>query len=217
MLRAAAIGGLAAFAAIVLLQHALAPELSPLRHTISEYANARAGALMVAGFLAWALSLAATAALVWPARTVLAVLILIAALGILATACWATQTSAGELPPGVRRSLGGRLHDLGSGVAALALLGAAIASVVTTRTPVAFRVAATVLIVVAAGVAAALLAAGDPAPGVRQRVLLAAGCIWQALLLGVLERRRRTAAAAGQDPGPPSIPAAASQLRDVAR
>lgn len=217
VLWAVAIGGLAAFLAILLLQHALVPELSPLRHTISEYANADVGALMVAGFLAWALSLAATAALVWPPRPVLGGLLVLAALGIFVTACWATQTSAGELPPGVGRSLGGRLHDLGSGFAALALLGAAIASVVTIRTPGAFRAATAALLVAATVVVTALFAAGDPAPGARQRLLVVVGCVWQALLLCVVERRPRSVATADQDPGTPSAADATSQLRDMAR
>jgi hypothetical protein len=117
----------------------------------------------------------------------------------------------------VRRSLGGQLHDLGSGLAALALLGAAIASVVTIRTPAAFRAATAVLLVAVAVVVTALLAAGDPAPGARQRSLVVAGCVWQALLLGVVERRPRRMATADQDPGPPSAADATSQLRDMAR
>jgi hypothetical protein len=127
-----------AFVAIVLLEHLLVPELAPARHTISEYANARPGGLMVCAFLAWAASLAVTALLVWRdrrkrprsvARAVLIALLVIATLGLLVTACFRTQTSAGLLPPGTQRSVGGRLHDLGSGIAMLALFGAVVASI----------------------------------------------------------------------------------------
>jgi hypothetical protein len=40
----------------------------------------------------------------------------------------ATQTIAGRLPPGLSLTLSGRLHDIGSGLTTVALLGAALLS-----------------------------------------------------------------------------------------
>jgi Protein of unknown function (DUF998) len=188
VLRTTALAGLAAFAGIVVLEHLLVPGLAPARHMISEYANARAGALMTAGFLAWALSLVATAVLV-RAHPALCAPLLLAAVGVFVTACFATQTSGGALSPGVHRSTAGRLHDLGSGLVILALLGAVVASIVLVRAPTAFRLRAGALLLLAVVTSATLLATGDHVPGVRQRVLVAVGCAWQALLLQALTRR----------------------------
>ena len=92
---------LAGFVVAVLAQHLLAPELTPDVHTISEYVNADAGPLMVGGFVAWAASMAATARLVRRGARLVAWLLAVAAVGMLLTACFATQTSAGVLPPGI--------------------------------------------------------------------------------------------------------------------
>jgi hypothetical protein len=45
------------FVSAVSESHALNRSLDPARHQISEYANGRAGAVMVVGFAAWSLSL----------------------------------------------------------------------------------------------------------------------------------------------------------------
>jgi hypothetical protein len=52
----------------------------------------------------------------------------LAATGMLITAAFATQTIAGQLPPGASLTLSGRLHDIGSGLTTVALLGAALLS-----------------------------------------------------------------------------------------
>lgn len=112
-------------------------------------------------------------------------LLAIAAAGIVVTAAFPTQTSAGVLPAGVVRSAGGRLHDLGSGVAILALAAAmpAGAGLVPSRR---FRglTAALAAPPVLAGVV--LLAVGNPVDGVRQRIMVAAALVWLAGLLATL-------------------------------
>lgn len=187
--RVAAIGGLGTFVGIVLLEHILVPGLTPARHMISEYANARAGPLMVFAFLAWGASLGATAGLA-RGQAILAGMLLAAALGAVVTACFATQAVGGVIPHGVHLGLGGRLHDLGSGVLSLALLAAVSLSIRQAVLPPGFRVRTTVLLVLSVAGAAALLIVGDPAPGIRQRLLVATACIWQAMLLHVLGSRR---------------------------
>jgi hypothetical protein len=186
------VGGLVTFGSIVVLQHALQPSLSPRTHEVSEYVNGDPGWLMAVGFISWSTSLAASAALAAAdrgprQRAVLArsrvVLLGIAAAGILITASFATQTSAGNLPPGVELGLGGRLHDLGSGVATLALVAAAVASVANRDGSQAYRRRTAAILVVAFASDLALLAVGPSVGGIRQRVLLACGALWQLLAL----------------------------------
>ncbi|MCA1682512.1 MAG: DUF998 domain-containing protein [Actinobacteria bacterium] len=205
MTRWIALGGLVAFVAIVVAEHALAPQLDPARHTISEYVNTGAGGVMVAGFLAWAASLAATAASVWaargsrrraPSRVVLTLLLATASAGLVLTAAFATQTSGGILPPGVRPSTGGRIHDLGSGTAMEALVGAVIASLVVLSDRRRFRLLAGVVLASSVVVSVVLLSVGHSVDGVRQRLLVAAGCGWQFALVLTLDRRKRAMNAA---------------------
>lgn len=191
------IGGLVTFVGIVLLEHALQPNLNPRTHEVSEYANGDPGWLMVVGFLSWSASLAATAALAATARrsqrsAILAgdrvVLLGVAAAGMLVTACFATQTSAGKLPVGVRLGTGGRLHDLGSGVATLALVGAAVVSIANRDGSAVYRRRTAAILVVAFVSDAVLLVAGPSVGGIRQRILLACAALWQLLALREWER-----------------------------
>lgn len=175
-------GGLVMWVVAVLVEHALSPSLSPMRHQISEYVHGKTGWLMVVAFLAWALSLAATAVATKPPAGVVALLLGTAAVGFVVAAVWATQTSAGELPPGVQRTTAGRLHDLGSGVASIALAAAAVASVMAIRVTW-FRRATMALLGTAVVADLALLAVGAEVGGVRQRILIAAAVAWQAALL----------------------------------
>lgn len=186
LLRGVGLFGLALFVAVTVAQHALVPQLGPRHHTVSEYANADQGWLMTAAFAAWALALAATALRELSplhGRWVLAVLLAIASLGLATTAVFATQTSAGLLPPGTMRSTGGALHDLGSGAAQLALLGAVLATILHPAEPRVMRRLAAALFVSGLAVDIALLALGDPAAGIRQRLLLLVASIWHAALL----------------------------------
>lgn len=194
--------GTLAFLAVVALQHALAPELTPTRHMVSEYANARAGGLMVGGFLAWAVALAATAALARVelrrsshprAAAALVASLALAAGACLVTACFRTQAVAGALPPGVAYSLRGRLHDLGSGILALALFAAVASSAFAMRRPRWFRRLALAAFGFAVACEAVLLPLGREVGGLRQRLLLLAACGWQLGLVAALARRRTRA------------------------
>lgn len=122
--------GLIVFLSATVLEHVIQPSLDPSRHQISEYANGRGGALRTAGFLGWAASLASTGRLAaTSARArVLPLLLYVAGTGILVTACFPTQTSAGDLPPGEPLSTTGAIHNLGSGITTAALLAAVLAS-----------------------------------------------------------------------------------------
>jgi Protein of unknown function (DUF998) len=183
---------LAVFVVVVAAEHLLVPQLAPASHMVSEYANARAGAVMVIGFFCWAASLGITALV---AQRYLSVahrggagrlvvwLLALAATGICVTACFSTQTSAGVLPPGTEWTTSGRLHDAGSGVATLALFGAAIASTGAFDDPPAFRRWVLIALAIAVGLDLVLLALGPEVGGLRQRVLIAIACTWQAAVL----------------------------------
>jgi hypothetical protein len=201
-LRRLAVGGVLALIAVVVAEHILAPGLSPLYREVSEYANARYGALMVAGFAAWAASLAATGALASRARgahryatVALSALFALASAGLVLTACFHTQTSAGHLPPGVARALGGELHNLGSGVALLALTLAVPVSACALDRP-RYRAFALYLLVIVVAIAIALLIVGPQVAGLRERCLLAAACIWQLALIRALTETSIPAASA---------------------
>jgi hypothetical protein len=171
------------FVAITGLEHALRPGLSPATHEISEYANGRDGVLMAVAFALWALSLACTGLLVAGlarGRPVAAGLLL-AAVGIAITAAWRTQTSAGLLKPGEALHAAGRLHDVGSGLATVALLAAALLSLRLTSERL--RHLTVTVLVIALPADLILLAIGSEVAGVRQRVLVAAACAWQLALL----------------------------------
>ena len=204
MIHAAAIASLSAFVLVVLLEHALVPELTPARHTISEYANARgaAGPLMVAGFLTWSASLGVTAVLLrrLPARggarralrDVLFALLLVAAVGAVVTGLFRAQASAGLLLPGRLGLDAGRLHGFGSNLIRLGLYPAALVSLAILPRPRWFPVTAVTLLLLAVLVGPALAELGVDAPGARQRVQLAAGCGWQFALLAAWRNSPRT-------------------------
>lgn len=205
----AAVASLSWFVLTVVLEHLLVPQLTPATHTISEYANAggAAGALMVAGFVLWAGSLATTAVLVLRepvqgrpvvlrvVRNALFALLLIAAVGAIVIAAFPTQASAGLLPPGQVQSASGRLHGLGSNLIQLCLYPAVMLSLILPR-PRWFALVAMTLLVVAVAVGPALAELGVDGSGARQRVQLAAGCGWQLALLaawgGRADRARDT-------------------------
>jgi hypothetical protein len=182
------LSGLAGFVACVALEHMLEPALDPLEHQISEYVHTPSGPVMIAGFLLWAASLGASAVFAWSAwrSRSLAASLALGSLGLVLSACFATQTSAGALPPGETLSTEGELHNLGSGLASLALLFGATVSAATAKAPRWFQFAAGLLIAVALVGSVALLAIGPSVGGLRQRLVVAAGCLWQLLLLRTL-------------------------------
>jgi Protein of unknown function (DUF998) len=189
MMRACAALGLLGFLAAVMAEHAIDSSLDPASHQVSEYVHGPAGALMTAGFVAWAISLAASsvlAALRPDARWVGGALAL-AAIGMLVTAGFATQTVAGRLPAGVSLTLSGRLHDIGSGATTAALFAAALLSLLAIRERQ-FRRRTSALLVFAVSCDVTLLAVGSEVGGVRERLLILAGCVWQPMFLSA-ERR----------------------------
>src|SRR5690348_10683597 len=117
-MRRIVLGGLAVFLGLVALEHALRPDLPPTEHFVSEYARGWTWPLQTLAFLAWAAATAACAVLAARvrerriARAVVVLGLVLATTGTVMAALWRTQTVAGELPPDVVRTLGGRLHDL---------------------------------------------------------------------------------------------------------
>jgi hypothetical protein len=178
--------GVLLFLLIVVFEDVVNPSLDPARHEISEYVHTPWGWLMVVGFVAWALSLLCTgiAARTRYGADVLCITLAVAALGMAITACFATQTSAGRLPPGVSLSTSGRLHDIGSGLATVALFFAALLSL-RLRAGAAFRRVTLALLVLACSSDVGLLEVGGSAGGIRQRILVLIGCAWQLAMLTV--------------------------------
>lgn len=110
---------------------------------------------------------------------------------MLLTACFATQTSAGRLPPGITLSTQGRLHDIGSGLTSIALLAAVLLSL---RSPLARLQRSTLaLLALTLPADAVLLAVGSEVSGWRQRLLVLAGCLWQLMLLAATRPPRGVA------------------------
>jgi hypothetical membrane protein len=179
-----AAASLAVFVACLVAEHLLSPSLDPARHEISEYVHGSNGWLMTVGFVAWAVSLAASAASVWHSlrSRALSALLVVAAIALVAVTLFPTQTSAGALPPNVSLSTTGRLHDIGSGLASVALLAVAIVSVFERQLPSPFRRTAAALVVFAVLSDAVLLAVGASVGGIRQRLLVLIGVAWQIAL-----------------------------------
>jgi uncharacterized protein DUF998 len=191
-----AIVGLLAFVVIVGTEHLLNLSLDPLEHQVSEYVHTGSGALMIAGFIALACSLAATAMLALRSgNRFIAALFALAALGMAMVALFPTETVAGELPPGRSLTATGRLHDLGSGMTTVALLATAASILAAGDRPRSLRLTAANLVLSALIVSAALLIVGPAVGGVRQRLLLLIGCFWQFAFL----RSTRTGSGCGGD------------------
>jgi MFS family permease len=185
-----AVLGVVGFLAAVIAEHAIDPSLDPATHQVSEYVHGPAGALMTAGFVAWGISLGASGALAslrlrtrW-----VAVALALAAIGMLITACFGTQTVAGRLPPDVSLTLSGQLHDVGSGATTAALFAAALLSLpaISKRR---FRRRTSAVLIFAVCCDVALLAVGSEVSGVRERLLILAGCLWQLMLLSAMRRQ----------------------------
>ena len=79
-------------------------------------------------------------------------------------------------------STSGRLHDIGSGMATVALLFSALLSL---RLPAgsAFRRLTVALLVLACSGDVVLLEVGSSVGGIRQRILVLVGCAWQLAML----------------------------------
>lgn len=189
---------LGVFAATIVAMHALDPGLSSARHTISEYVLADVGPIMTVGFASWAVSLAAAATLVTLARVptgasrplsiALAALLAMAAVAVVVLDVFPTQTVAGALPAGAEWTTAGRLHDAGSGVATLALLGASLVSLWLLRAHRVYRRAVVVLLATGVVGSLACLAIGASVDGVRQRILVVVAIGWQVLFVETWRR-----------------------------
>lgn len=182
---------------IVAVQHLADGSLDPATHEISEYVHGPLGWLMTVGLAAWALSLVALAAALRSTTRGRAVAgaALLAAVGLALTAGFATQTSAGRLPPGVSLRTGGRLHDVGSGLATLALAAAAILSLRTGIPRTTRRLVISLLLLALLG-ELTLLPIGAAVAGARQRLLVGLACAWQLML----------SSSVGARDGPPASP-----------
>lgn len=179
--------GLSALVAIVAVQGVVVPGFDPGEQRVSEFAHSPAAALLVVGLLAWSLSLLSLAGLTLavarsrggPDRLacVQTAALLTAAASIALLAFFPTDRGE-EIAAVVSHTTAvGRVHDAASGLAAVGLLAAALVGAVRRNG----WVRVVTLALLAAGIASTviLLAAGDPLPGLRQRLLLAVGCLWQ--------------------------------------
>lgn len=191
---AIAAGGLVVFAVVVATQ-GLLPEASfdPAHQTISEYAHTSAEPLTMIGFIAWALSWAVLAGLSSvPSSgspslhllTLQRVAFALTAIGLVLVACFATDR--GLVEPGVvtHATTEGRVHDAASALATVGILVAAS----TGAALVSGRVRTLTLLLTSIAIASdvLLLALGDPLPGIRQRILVTAACLWQVIWLTTL-------------------------------
>lgn len=149
---------------------------------------------MTVGFAGWSLSLLAGAAVMRAAdgRAGIpsAVMLVVAGVGLAIAAGFATETVAGQLPPGSEPTPSGRAHDLGSGVASLALGAAALLAASAPGAVSRQRLIGAVVVGLSVVCTGALLAIGDPAPGLRQRLLVLLAVLWQIALLSTLRRPR---------------------------
>jgi hypothetical protein len=185
-------GGIVVFLGVLVIQHALSPELSVERDRISEYAVRGTGWLMALGFVSWALALAASAvlarvAVVGPGGWALAGLFAIAAGGMLLTASFPTQAVHGVIPAGMSRTTAGLVHDLASGAVLLALIAAALLSLIAVPGA---RVGAAIALAVGCPMLLGLPLSGADAPALAQRVTVLAACAWHWMLAGTLARHR---------------------------
>ncbi len=192
-----AVVGLVIFVAVVATQGGLlAPSFDPGRQEISEYVHSPAGAAMVVGFLCWALSLAVLASLIahvywtpgggdWPA-CLQAGALLLAAVAVVVLAIFPTDRGV-EIPGVVTHAtLTGQIHDAAAASATVGILTAALIGAV--RRGGSIRVLGLTLVGIGIASSVVLLAMGDPLPGVRQRALVAVGCLWQAAWLFEVSR-----------------------------
>ncbi len=111
------------------------------------------------------------------ARALTTVALAVAAAGTVVATLFATQTVAGELQPGVQRTLEGRLHDLGTLLLFAGLIVAALASVrLVPRAR--FRVTVALLALALVATVPVLVALRLDLPGIGQRAFVLIGCAW---------------------------------------
>ena len=182
--------GLLVFIVAMTVQHALVPNADPAKRMLSEYVHSATGALTVIGFLAWSVSLAALARLTAASRPLhgedllarlqVAALVVTAA-GLLLVGCFPTDRGAETPGAVIHATTTGHIHDAASALVTGGILVAA--GIGAARYPGRNRVLTVVLLLIAAASSVCLLALGDPAPGLRQRLLVGIGCLWQVVWL----------------------------------
>jgi Protein of unknown function (DUF998) len=191
LLRTISLLGVGGFLAATVAEHVLDSQLDPARHMISEYVNGPYGAVMVAGFVMWAISLAATAWLALRAGGIACGLALaLACVSAVIVSGFATQTTEGRLRAGQHWHLGGRLHDIGSGTLTVALALAALGCAVEKRVWQGSPAWNLGVIITALIADAALLLVGSDVGGIRERVLVLLGCSWQLALIARMRAHR---------------------------
>lgn len=197
---ALAAGALAVFLFVVATQGVLfVPSYNPAQQQISEYVHTPAGALMTIGFLAWAASWATLAGLppspsseaTGTRRRIAAVqrtAFIAAGVGLALAACFATDRGIVEPGVVVHPTAVGHVHDVASALATISIVVAVVCGAVARGGKI--GVVSLLLVGSALTADAVLLGIGDPAPGARQRILVAAGCCWQTIWLVALWRER---------------------------
>jgi Protein of unknown function (DUF998) len=174
---------------IAALQPLLEPSYDPLRQGISEFVHTGAAAIVLVGFVSWALSLALLGNLVAeePARgprrsaRLESAALFAAAVGLGLVTFFATDRGAEVAGAVTQTTVPGHLHDAGSALVTIAIPIAVVADGWRERDP---RLAAAVIVASLLS-SAVLFALGDPLPGLRQRCLVVCACLWQ---LAVLRR-----------------------------
>jgi hypothetical protein len=150
--------------------------------------------MIVAGFLAWSFSLLALAGLTLAiaknggggdrSARLQAGALLGAAVGVALLALFPTDRGAEVQAVVTHTTLAGRVHDVASALTTIGLFAAALTGAV--RRGGLIRTLTLALMAIGVASSVALLMTGDSSPGIRQRLLVAAGCLWQAVwLLGV--------------------------------
>jgi hypothetical protein len=111
---------------------------------------------------------------------------------MLGLAVFPTQTVAGRLSPGTHRTWEGRCHDGAGLVLTAALVGSAAAFALGHSATIQARAFVALVLALSAATTLVLLVAGDPWPGWRQRVLVAAAVLAQTAMFASNEAGRRT-------------------------
>lgn len=178
--------GLGLFLLLVAVQPLLEPSYDPLLQEISEFAHTEFGAIALAGFLAWGVSLGLLAGLVASsppdrrlAARVESIALAVAAFGLVLVTFFATDRGVEVAGAVTHRTLSGRIHDTGSALITVSILAAVVAEALRRRS----GVLACAVIAAALASSAVLIVLGDPLPGLRQRCLVACACVWQAVVL----------------------------------
>jgi Protein of unknown function (DUF998) len=185
--------GLGLFLALVAAQPLLAASYDPLRQGVSEFVHADGGRLVTVAFLAWAFSLLVLGHLVateagprdgsrW--MKVEGWAFAAAALGLFVVSIFDTDRGAERAAVVTDATTAGALHNVGSALTSVAIFAALTVEAVSRRRS--RRALALSFLLAALASSAVLFALGDPLPGLRQRFLVLAASLWQAVLLRLL-------------------------------